>query len=121
MPLEPTARRMVPVTPLEKPTARAHQAATARPLQASRTVADAPSIPAAANIHSHSAQPGPTRAANAPAFGRRVPPQNRTEPALYMPELHNNKARSDESIRARNRVRRAPTPPRLAQSECAPE
>src|SRR5262249_32775674 len=119
--LEPTARRMAPVSLPEKRYARAHQSATARPLQALRTVADARSIPAAANIHNHSAQPDPARVAPALSFGRRVPPQNRTEPALYRPEPHNNKAHSGESIRAPNRVRRAPTPPRLAQSECAPE
>src|SRR5262245_32053441 len=112
---------MAPVSPLEKLDARARQAATVRPPQALRTVADAPSIPAAANIHNHSAPPGPTRGATAPASVRHVPPQIRTVPALYRPELHNNKARSGESIRARNRVRRAPTPPRLAQLECAPE
>src|SRR5262249_8883336 len=115
------ARWMAPVSPLEKLDARAHQAVTVRPLQALRTVADTLSIPAAANIHNHSAQPGPTRAATAPATVRHVPPQNRTEPALYRPELRNNKALSGESTRARNRVWRAPIPPRLAQSEYAPE
>src|SRR5262245_45923940 len=112
---------MALVTLLEKRDGRAHRAATVRPLQALRRVADARPIPAAANIHNHNAPPGPTRGATAPASVRRVPPQNRTEPSLYRPEPHNNKVRSGESIRAPNRVRRAPTPPRLAQSECAPE
>src|SRR5687767_4372657 len=111
---------MTLVTLLEKRDVRARREATVPPLQVLRTVSNARPILAATSIHNRSAPPGPARVVIAPASARRGRPQIRTEPTLYRPGPHNNKARSGENIRSRDRVRRAPPLPRLAQSGCAP-
>ena len=119
IPLEPTARRMAPVSPLEKRDARARQAAAARPLQALRTVADARSIPPQPIfiiIARSQVQRAPQPLQHLYVASRRKIALSQRYTGLSLiiikPILTKVSGRRIESAR--------PPPPRLAQSECAP-